>query len=159
MLLTDNRCSVGASLVGPRSSRNDEGGFSLIEVMTASIIAVIAVVGLAYTFGMGRGFIDRFAIARAALGAARARLETLASLPPGSLELTTTPPPHTANFVIDGTVLGTESWDVAWIDDPADGVQGSGDLNGNDLKRATVTVTFRQGSAVDSVRLTRLLPR
>jgi membrane-bound lytic murein transglycosylase len=56
-------------------------------------------------------------------------------------------------------VLGQESWTVGWVDDPSDGVQGAGDLNWNDLKRITVTVTYAQGADTDSVQLTRLLMR
>jgi len=147
-----------SSLSGP-SPIEGSPGFSLIEVVVAALIATIAVFGLAHTFGLGRTFIDRYAIARAALGAARARLETLAAGPAGSPDLATTPPVHTAPFTVDGRAFGQEAWIVGWVDDPTDGLQGAGDLNPNDLKRVTVTVTFREGAVTDSVRLTRLLLR
>ena len=44
-------------------------GFSLIEVLVALVIAVIAILGLAHTFGAGRGLINRYDTAREALAA------------------------------------------------------------------------------------------
>ena len=41
-----------------------ERGFSLVEVMVAGIVAIVAVMGLAFTFSTGRGMIDRYAAAR-----------------------------------------------------------------------------------------------
>src|SRR5262245_55276546 len=109
------------SRLQPTHTLEDEAGFSLIEVMVASVIAILAFIGLAYTFSTGRGFINRFEVRRAAVAAARARLETLAS-DPGSPDLTITPPPHTASFVVDGKTLGQEQWTVEWVDDPVDGL-------------------------------------
>ena len=37
-----------------------ERGVGLMEVIVATIIAVIAIVALAYTFGMGRGLVNRY---------------------------------------------------------------------------------------------------
>ena len=37
----------------------DQNGFSLIEALTATVIAVFAVLGLAYTFSVGRGQVSR----------------------------------------------------------------------------------------------------
>src|SRR5262249_5885492 len=58
-----------------------EARFTLVEALVAAIIAVLAVVGLAHTFGLGRAFINRFEVARAALGAAQERLELLQITP------------------------------------------------------------------------------
>jgi prepilin-type N-terminal cleavage/methylation domain-containing protein len=130
-------------------------GFSLIEVMTAAVISVIAVVGLAYSFSTGRGLIDRYATARAALGVAERRLETLAmesSKDPTMPDLAVGvhgPFPRT----LDQNPSGSESWTVAWVDDPVD--NPGGDANPNDYKRITVEVSWTQGGLQDRVRLAR----
>lgn len=139
-------------------SRQDDAGFSLIEVMVATVIATLAFLGLAYSFSLGRGFINQFEIRRAAVAAARARLETLAS-DPGSPDLSITPPPHTTPFVVDGVTRGQESWAVDWVDDKADGLAGAGDWNPHDLKRVTVDVTYATGkNSIDTVSIVRLVP-
>ncbi len=135
--------------------RRGESGFSLMEVIVATIIATIAVVGLAYTFGMGRGFIDRFAVGRAALAAAQGQLDRIAAAAPG--DTLTTLGTHASAFMVGGVVRGTTTWSVSWIDDPADGV-GAADPNPNDIKQASVSVQYREGSMTDSVQLSRLLP-
>jgi len=126
-------------------------------VIVATLIATIAVIGLAYTFSTGRGFINRFELARAAFAAAEGRLEALAVAPSGDPEMSITPPgsPHTAPFVVDGRVHGTESWTVVWRDMPVDGTGGA-DPNPNDLKYVTVEVLYQQGTVRDTIRLSRL---
>ena len=48
-----------------------------MEALTAATISVIAVLGLAYSFGVGRGMVNRYEVAHAALGEAQAQLEAL----------------------------------------------------------------------------------
>lgn len=124
-------------------------------MVAATLIATIAVVGLAYTFSTGRGFVNRFEVARAALAAAQGRLavlgaarDTSAALTPGIL--------HTAPFTVDGRVYGVERWAITWRDVPADGAGGA-DPDTFDMRLATVEVVFAQAGATDSVRLSRLL--
>ncbi len=140
-----------------RVPRNSESGFSLMEVIIATVIATVAVVGLAYTFGMGRGFINRFEVGRIALAAAESRVETIASL--NAADPSITPEiAHTAPLIAGGRTLGSERWLIDWVDDPGD-QSAPQDLNPRDLRRATVTVTFQQpGAGTDSVRLVRYLP-
>jgi prepilin-type N-terminal cleavage/methylation domain-containing protein len=134
---------------------SDARGFSLIEVMVAAIISVIAVVGLAYSFSAGRGLIDRFATARDALETAGRRLEILAMearKDPANADLAA------GNHGPFGLTLnqnqtGSEAWYVAWVDDPVD--NGGGDLDPNDYKRVTVKVRWNQASLPDSVVLSR----
>src|SRR5262245_34089640 len=117
---------------------NDERGFTLIEAMTASIIAVIAVIGLAFTFSTGRGMIDRYAKARDSLAAAEQCMERLSVL--GLRDPTNTdldpgvhgPLPRPLN----GDASGTVQWTVTWVDDPAD--NAGGDSDPNDYKQVTV---------------------
>jgi type II secretory pathway pseudopilin PulG len=150
-----SRRSPGAAV-----ARAGEGGFSLVEVIVATVIATIAVVGLAYTFGMGRGFINSFQVGRAALATAQGRLETIAATPANDPLVTMLPATHQTPFIVGGRTMGTERWILGWKDDPADGTAGSvpADLDTSDLRIAVVTVSFQQGTLRDSVQLTQLLP-
>lgn len=131
-----------------RDVRHDERGFSVMEAIIGAVIAILAVVGLAYTFSVGRGSIDRFAIARAADAKAVARMEWLTSLPPDTSAFNmVTPLP----FVFEGRTIGTERWDVAA---PPGGTPG-----GATLRQVSVTVAWNWSSIRDSVRYVRLFPQ
>jgi hypothetical protein len=123
--------------------------------MVAAAIAIVAVVGLAYTFGMGRSFINRFEIARAALAAAQKQFETLSVTAP--TDTTFAPGLHAQLFALDGATLGLETWKVEMVDDPADGLSPA-DLVPGDLKRVTLKIAWKQGTQADSIQLTRLFP-
>lgn len=138
----------------PSRPRAGEAGFSLVEVIIATVIATVAVIGLAYTFGMGRGFIDRFKIARAAMAAAESRLEILGTVP--AADPMAAPGDHSQPFKLGNAVMGTERWTVQWANDPADDVPQ--DLNKRDLRQVTETVVFAQGAAYDSIQIVRYLP-
>jgi Tfp pilus assembly protein PilV len=144
-----------AGTQGARTARRRDAGFSLMEAIVATLIATIAVIGLAYTFGLGRSFIDRFEVSRAALAAAQARVEALVAAPASSSDLATGA--HNEDFVVNGLDLGEIHWVVGYWDDPADGL-GAADPNPNDLKIVTVEVSYRQGSAADTLRLSKLFP-
>jgi hypothetical protein len=137
-----------------------ERGISLIEVITGTVITVIAVVGLAYSFGIGRGLIDRYEVARVALSAAQRRMETLTAMPSTSESLATG-----AGFLRDfgpfpfnaeGKEIGEEWWTVEWIDDPVDGM-APGDATPHDIRRVTVRVIWEpSGQRRDTVKFSRL---
>ena len=115
--------------------------------MVATVIATVAVLGLAYTFSLGRGFINRFEIARAALNAAESRLDQLhdnLDSPDFSTDST-----HVRPFNHAGREVGLEEWNVTWFDDPAT-------FDSQDLKRVQVVVSWRLGGIPDTVRLSRL---
>ncbi len=132
---------------------HDQRGFSLMEVIVATIVATVAVIGLAYSFGMGRAFIDRFETGRVALAIVQAKMESLTVVPPGDPELALgTHPSSPIPFVWQGRQVGSESWTVAAFDDP--GVAGS-----DDLRRVTVRVMWRVGALNDTVLISRLFPR
>jgi prepilin-type N-terminal cleavage/methylation domain-containing protein len=136
-------------------------GFSLIEVMAAALITVIAVLGLAYTFGVGRGLIDRYAVARGALAAAEERLERLTILSirqPWHAELAVGPPDH-GPFPrqLNGSPRGSESWAVSWVDDRVDGTWPA-DSDTHDYKRATVVIQWVHDGVQDHITLSRILP-
>ena len=123
-----------------------------MEVVVSSVIAVTAVIGLAHTFSLGRSQIDRFEVARGALANAQKQMERLTVLPPSDPDLQIGQHPATTiPFTYEGTSMGSESWAVAWFDDP-------GTAGANDLKRVTVEVLWTQGALTDTVRLTRLFP-
>jgi type II secretory pathway pseudopilin PulG len=140
-------CDLGAS---ERSA-----GFSLIEVMVAGVVAVIAVLGLAYSFSTGRGMIDRYATARDALEAAQSKLDFLAMeavKDPATADLNVGnhgPYPRALN----GNLTGRVSWSVVWVDDLVDNFPP--DQDPNDYKRAVVTVSWKQGSLPEQVSISR----
>ena len=125
-----------------------------MEVVVAGVIAIIAALGLAYSFSVGRVQIDRFEVARAALAIAQQRMDSLSVLPASASAFSIgmhPDPPIPFNF--EGSALGTEIWEVQWVNDPAT-------KSYNDLKRVSVSVVWTQGTATDSVRLSRLfLPK
>ncbi len=149
--------SIRAALPPIGRVSGNAGGFSLMEVVVATVIATVAVVGLAYTFGLGRGFINQYEIGRAAAAQAEGQIELIAATSAGDTLVKIGPPQHMSYFLVAGKICGTQRWMLRWIDDPADGTYPA-DPNPNDLRQATVTVSFMNGSIPDSVQVTRLLP-
>jgi prepilin-type N-terminal cleavage/methylation domain-containing protein len=138
-------------------SSRESRGFSLIEVMVAAVVAVIAVLGLAFSFSAGRGLIDRYAVARDALEACQSRLDSLAMeavKDPAAADLTVGTHTRPGNITLNKNQTGTEQWTVVWVDDPVDGTAGA-DEDPNDYKRATVEIDWRQGSLQDHIRMSR----
>ena len=127
-----------------------------MEVVVATVIAVIAVVALAYSFGNGRGLVNRFEIARMALAAAQRRIEMLSAGPIVSPDLTLGrhPASGTLPVQVDGHVVVWEYWQVDAYDDPANGT-AAGSM---DLKRVTVKVSWSQTEPADTMSLVRLFP-
>jgi Tfp pilus assembly protein FimT len=129
-----------------RALHLDERGFSLMEAIVGMVIATIAVIGLAYSFGTGRALINRYEIGRAALGVAQARMEVLGTLAPASITAGTQP------FVYQGETMGTETWTVAPYDDPLT-------VASDDMRQVTVTVTWGSGVNQQAISVTRLFRR
>jgi len=120
-----------------------------MEVIVATLIATLTITALAYTFGTGRGLIDRYEIARVALGRAQGRIERLSVLPTSNADLS--PGMHGPQpFVVNGTTLGNEAWRVDPMDDPVTPIVGG-------LRRVTVIVAWTSGGLRDTVRLDRVL--
>ena len=131
-------------------------GFSLIEVVVSSVVTIIAVMGLAHLFGIGRALINHDEVARAADGVAQQRFELLARLSPSSGDLVVGTHQDTVTaFTFQGVKVGTQTWTVAWFDDPLDGL-GAIDPNPKDLKRVTVMVKWGKGVEADSLNIVRL---
>jgi hypothetical protein len=136
-----------------------ERGIGLMEVVVATVIAVIAVVALAYSFGMGRGLVNQYEVARIALAAAQGRMETLAAAGPGSPNLAlgsgfSTKTYGPMDVVVGGNVACQESWVVEPIHDPANTTTPGS----TDLKKVTLTIRWGRGGLNETVTLTRLFP-
>ena len=132
-----------------------ERGFSLIEVIVATLISVIAILGLAHSFGIGRGLINRFAEERNALAAVEARMEMLSKLQASAPELTLGTHTGDAIELFPGTSI-TETWTVTAVDDPADGI-GAADTNPFDYRLVTVSMSWTPGGFPDTIQLSRQL--
>lgn len=131
--------------------RWNERGFSLMEAIIATIITVIAVMGMAYSFGLGRSWIDRFELARVADGVAQAQMERLGTLAPGATDLTIGPHPAIPPpFTYNGITYGNLHWLVQAPDVsiPARAT----------LRQVTVTVAWTRAGLKDSLSYQRLFP-
>lgn len=130
----------------------NERGFSLMEALTAATVAVIAVMGLAYSFGVGRALVNRYEVARAALAEAENQLEALEAVsqkqPNDPMLAVGYVAPQTP-FRYEGVELGTQDWRVTAYDEP----NLLGTVN---MKRVRVTVRWTQSSRGDSLTLERL---
>lgn len=135
----------------------NERGLGLMEVIVATVIATVAILGLAYTIGAGRGLINRYEIARAGLAEAQRKMEHLVVLKATAPELqipTGTSITYADPFVINSTIVGTSSYTVSWFHDPSSTVSSS-----TDLKRVAVRVSWTAGPAdSDAVTLERYFP-
>lgn len=127
----------------------NERGFSLMEALTAATISVIAVLGLAYSFGVGRGMVNRYEVARAALGEAQSQLEALTILPKNDPTLALGYAAALTPFRYEGITVGSSYWRVVGYDEP----HLAGAVN---LKRVVMTVRWKSDARTDSLSLERL---
>jgi hypothetical protein len=125
-----------------------------MEVVVATVIATIAVIALAYSFGTGRGLVNRYELARMALAAAQRRMEMLEAAPTGSPDLAVPSTHGPQPVLVDGQPVCRESWTVASFHDPSNTTNPTH----VDLRRVTVSVTWGGGSPAETMRLTRLFP-
>jgi len=120
-----------------------------MEVIVATVIATIAVLGFAHSFGLGRALIERFTFARTALATAEERMEALSVLPSSHPALEYGQ--HDSTFVINGETIGTLRWDVS-----VSQVAWSTKLD--TLKQVVVEVEWNRGFP-DTVRLSRMFQK
>jgi Tfp pilus assembly protein PilV len=127
----------------------NQRGFSLMEALTGATISVIAVLGLAHSFGVGRALVNRYEVARAALSEAQAQLEALTLRPAGdpALAIGYTSPPTA--FLYEGATLGSYSWRVSPYDEP--NLPGA-----ENLKQVVMVVRWQLDGRTDSLALERL---
>jgi hypothetical protein len=127
----------------------NQRGFSLMEALTAATISVVAVLGLAHSFGVGRALVNRYEVARAALGEAQSQLEALTLVAPADPTLAIGYTSPATPFRYEGATLGSSSWRVVAYDEP--------NLTGpSNLRRVVMVVRWQQESRMDSVTLERL---
>jgi prepilin-type N-terminal cleavage/methylation domain-containing protein len=125
-------------------------GFSLVEMMAAMVISVIAIMGIAHTFSLGTGFIDRYATARAALARANGHLEHVRAQVKGGVQL--------ANAVSSTPILlapglpASLNTRIEGVGDDADGSDGS-----SDYYRVTTSVIWTQAGMRDSIQLNTVM--
>jgi len=123
--------------------------------MAGTVVATLAVLGLAYSFGVGRGLIDRYQVARQALGRAELVIDSLTTLPRSAIVAGSQP------FWVEGpsTAAGTTSWTLTNVDDPIDGTATSSpaDPNPVDLRRIVVRVGWSLGGLSDTLSISRLV--
>lgn len=120
-----------------------------MEALTAATISVIAVLGLAYSFGVGRGMVNRYEVARAALGEAQSQLEALTTLPNNDPTLALGYAAALTPFRYEGATVGSSYWRVVGYDEP----HLTGGVN---LKRVVMTVRWQSDARMDSLSLERL---
>lgn len=131
-----------------------EAGIGLAEVIAATLIATLAVLGLAYSLGIGRGLIDRYLIARAAEEQARLAVDSLLTQTPVSLRS------DSCDFWVNGVRAGRTCWIVTPVDDPVDGLASSSpsDPQPEDMKRILVQIRWPQPGGSEVIRLVRIVP-
>ena len=123
-------------------------------MIASTLIAALAVIGLAYSFGIGRGLIDRYQYARNALGQVSGVLDSLTTL---NIPLTT-PSSVTRPFLVNGNPVGTLTYTTDWIDDPADGMYPT-DPDKNDLRHVVVRAEWDRNGVHDEVEIERMAVR
>lgn len=132
-------------------SHGGAAGFSLVELLAALLLTVITILGLAHTLGLGNGFIDRFATARAALARVNGEMETVRARVRDGVELAAADSSTAVQFTPQ--VSGTLRTRAVPVDDPIDGVA----TGSADYFEVTVIAGWRQGGVDDSLRLVTLL--
>jgi prepilin-type N-terminal cleavage/methylation domain-containing protein len=121
-------------------------GFTLVEMMAAMVISVIAIMGIAHTFSLGTGFIDRYATARAALARANGQLEHIRAQVKGSAQLTEAD--SASAIELSPGLNALVRTRIQGVDDPADGGGG-----GFDYYRVMASVAWTQAGITDSLHL------
>jgi len=140
------------SLKNPKRAGSSYG-FSLVELMAALLLTVITIMGLAYTLGMGNGFIDRYATARAALAQANGQIEHVRGQIKDGQWVAALPFDSLTNGTLNGVVIvpGVKGTMHTHI-------EGENDVDGPLLK-LTATVSWTQGGMGDSIGISTLVCR
>jgi hypothetical protein len=107
--------------------------------------------GMAYSFGLGRSWIDRFELARAADGVAQAQMERLGTLAPSASDLTIGAHPSLPIvFSYNGINYGDVHWNVQAPDVSVPARAA--------LRQVNVTVAWTRAGLRDSLSYQRLFP-
>lgn len=175
--------SSGLAPIAPRAaSRNllaDESGFSLVEVMAAAFVLIVGLLGV---LGMLTRAMSTTSSSNQRVAATNVTRELVESARGISYETATPAGIETAikaKGIGSGTpwtvvrrgVTYTITATVCTLDSPADGIETAApanlctpaltstriDLNGDDFRRVTFNVAWREGSTVKSVTQTELI--
>lgn len=132
---------------------DNERGLGLFEVIAGTVVATLAVLGLAYTFGVGRGLIDRYEVARCAIGEAQHVVDSLSLVRPANLAA------GNRRFEVAGVTAGATHWTVTPVDDPLDGTAASTppDPSPVDLYKLTIEVDWGTGVMADRLQISRFV--
>jgi hypothetical protein len=118
--------------------------------MAAMLITVVAIMGLAHTFGLGTSFIDRYATARAALARANGQLENVRGQVKSGAGLANAD--SSSSILLAPGQAGMLHTVIEGQDDPADGTGGAADYF-----RVTASVSWTQAGMTDSVQVATLM--
>ena len=122
-----------------------------MEAIIATVITVIAVLAMAYSFSLGRSFINAFEVRRVADARAQGCMEWLSSLHSNDPNLSAgTHPGVPQPFVVNRVTIGGVRWRVGPTTDVPPTVAGV-------LRNVTVSVTWSLGGFQDSVVYSRLV--
>jgi len=135
--------------------RRSEAGFSLIEVMVASTLLAVAVIGTGYFFVAGQSLIEGGGLARAALHEAVSKMKNLQGSDADPAELTSGSM-HSVTVTLDPNVSPAITRPLCWwvtdIDDSANGVS-SGQVDYKEIR----VVVGEKADCSDTVPLVRLV--
>ncbi len=128
--------------------RRFEAGFTLMEAIVATLVSVIAISGLAWSFGQGRAMITAYELERVADATAQASMEWLGSIDPGDANLAIGA--HAGvPFVFQNETIGQTGWRVDLADPSIPGHVG--------VHRLSVVVRWTFGGEVDSLVYDRMV--
>ena len=122
----------------------DETGSSIIEVMIATVVFIIIMVGGLNYYLQPRIIIVREKVRRLAVSAGQQRMETLRAL---DFSAVTADSNETDTSITLGAINGLRSTTVTLVDDAADGLAGAdADADTVDYKTILVTVSWTSGN-------------
>ncbi|MFA5867637.1 MAG: fibronectin type III domain-containing protein [Actinomycetota bacterium] len=137
------------------SIRNNESGFTLTEIMAASAIITIGILGIMIVFNSTLNTQTNTKVRTLATNIATEKVEAARTIAYDTL----TQEYLAANLgttATKGGVTFTITYTVAFVDDPSDGT-GTGDLNPNDFKNVQITVAWTNPQPSSSVVIDTLI--
>ncbi len=121
-----------------------------MEAIVATVITVIAILAMAYSFSLGRAFINAFEVRRVAVARTQGVMEVLGSLPATSDSLSIGTHVSATPFAVPGVRNGMLRWSVTAATDVPASALGS-------LRQVAVTTAWTFSSWRDSVSYSRVV--
>lgn len=119
-----------------------------MEALAGAAISVIAVMGLAYSFGVGRGMVEGYEVARAALATGESQMEALKLYPDGDPALAMGYVSPATPFLYEGTQRGDLYWRVVPF---SIGVPGA-----LPMRNVMLAIRWKRDARMDSLVIQRL---